>query len=283
MPLTITDYKNWARQDQATTVSLTRDSNGIMAEKDRLGFLARTFGGSLKTVRAAVIKDFTRALSARYGSSIAQQAVSIAGLTPTTKLKGWKITEAIQAAKVLRAQMLMSGDRAPDIRLGDSDVPSEVTHFFLADKGNAVNKFLKQRATAVQLLGEMPLTEAEFSDFHARIGGDTSEIQSQAALTMSRFIAMLERGDYRQNREVTYYASELCIAPKYLSEISKSITGNSANWWINRFTILDISRQLRDRSQTFTEISELFNFSSPAYFSRYVQRYLGESPSDYRG
>ena len=141
-----------------------------MAEKDRLGFLARTFGGSLKTVRAAVIKDFTRALSARYGSSIAQQAVSIAGLTPTTKLKGWKITEAIQAAKVLRAQMLMSGGRAPDIRLGDSDVPSEVTHFFLADKGNAVTKFLKQRATAVQLLGEMPLTEAEFSDFHARIG-----------------------------------------------------------------------------------------------------------------
>ena len=154
MPLTITDYKNWARQDQATTVSLTRDSNGIMAEKDRLGFLARTFGGSLKTVRAAVIKDFTRALSARYGSSIAQQAVSIAGLTPTTKLKGWKITEAIQAAKVLRAQMLMSGGRAPDIRLGDSDVPSEVTHFFLADKGNAVTKFLKQRATAVQLLWE---------------------------------------------------------------------------------------------------------------------------------
>ena len=170
MPLTITDYKNWARQDQATTVSLTRDSNGIMAEKDRLGFLARTFGGSLKTVRAAVIKDFTRALSARYGSSIAQQAVSIAGLTPTTKLKGWKITEAIQAAKTLRAQMLMSGGRAPDIRLGDSDVPSEVTHFFLADKGNAVTKFLKQRATAVQLLGEMPLTEAEFADFHARVG-----------------------------------------------------------------------------------------------------------------
>ena len=77
----------------------------------------------------------------------------------------------------------------------------------------------------------------DFFDFHARIGGDTSEIQSQAALTMSRFIAMLERGDYRKNREVTYYASELCIAPKYLSEISKSITGNSANWWINRASV----------------------------------------------
>ena len=185
MPLSITDYKNWARQDQATTVSMNRDSNGLMAEKARLGFFARTFGGSLKTVRAAVIKDFTRALSSRYGASIAQQAVSIAGLTPTTKLKGWKITEAIQAAKTLRAQMLMSGGRAPDIRLGDSDVPSEVTHLFLTDKNNAVTKFLKQRATAVQLLGEMPLTEAELADFHARIGdlvARLNQLRSAAAV-----------------------------------------------------------------------------------------------------
>ena len=63
MPLSITDYKNWARQDQATTVSMNRDSNGLMAEKARLGFFARTFGGSLKTVRAAV---FTELLAANF-------------------------------------------------------------------------------------------------------------------------------------------------------------------------------------------------------------------------
>ena len=39
----------------------------------------------------------------------------------------------------------------------------------------------------------------DFFDFHARIGGDTSEIQSQAALTMSRFIAMLERATMLPN------------------------------------------------------------------------------------
>ena len=122
----------------------------------------------------------------------------------------------------------------------------------------------------------------DFYDFHARINR-LVEVQSQSATVMQRFINMLERGDYRKNREISYYASELCIAPKYLSEISKSITGNSANWWINRFTVLDISRQLRNRSLSFVDISEMFNFSSPAYFSRYVQRYLGESPSEYRG
>lgn len=44
----------------------------------------------------------------------------------------------------------------------------------------------------------------DFFDFHARIkGGTGAEIQSQSALTMQRFIGMLERGEYRQNREVS--------------------------------------------------------------------------------
>lgn len=122
----------------------------------------------------------------------------------------------------------------------------------------------------------------DFFDFHVRIGSSTNDIQSQSAQLMWRFIGMLERGDYRQNREVSYYASELCVAPKYLSEVSKSVSGQSANYWINRFTILDISRLLRSRELDFVEIADMFNFSSPSYFSRYVQRYLGLSPTDYR-
>lgn len=123
----------------------------------------------------------------------------------------------------------------------------------------------------------------DFFDFHVRINGLEETSLSQGAYMMGRFISMLERGDYRTRREVSHYASKLCVTPKYLSEISNHITGHSAGWWINRFTILDISRQLRDRSQNFSDIAEAFNFTSPSYFSRYVQRYLGESPTEYRG
>ena len=49
------------------------------------------------------------------------------------------------------------------------------------------------------------------------------------------------------------------------------------------YTVLDISRLLRDKSLTFVRISDLFGFSSPAYFSRYVQQHLGVSPTEYRG
>ena len=99
---------------------------------------------------------------------------------------------------------------------------------------------------------------------------------------MSRFLAMLEEGTYRRIREVSYYADALCVTPKYLSEVSKRVSGYAANYWINRYTTLDIARMLRDKSLTFVQISDLFSFSSPAYFSRYVQRNLGMNPTQYR-
>lgn len=44
----------------------------------------------------------------------------------------------------------------------------------------------------------------------------------------------------------------------------------------------DISRLLRDKSLSFVQISDMFGFSSPSYFSRYVQQNLGLNPTDYR-
>lgn len=121
----------------------------------------------------------------------------------------------------------------------------------------------------------------DFFDFHSVINRE-SGVSTQQALLMGRFLDMLENGDYRTNREVTYYADALCITAKYLSEISKKVSGYPANYWINRYTALDISRLLRDKSLSFVQISDMFHFSSPAYFSRYVQRTLGLNPTQYR-
>lgn len=121
----------------------------------------------------------------------------------------------------------------------------------------------------------------DFYDFHARIYGE-SDVSTQNASIMNRFLKMLEEGSYREHREVSYYADCLCVTAKYLSEVSKKVSGYAANYWINRYTALDISRLLRDKSLSFVQISDLFGFSSPAYFSRYVQQNLGVKPSNYR-
>ena len=121
----------------------------------------------------------------------------------------------------------------------------------------------------------------DFFDFHVELYGN-DKVSSQSAQIMDGFLALLERGDFYANREIGYYADKLCVTPKYLSEVTKKVSGFPANYWITRYTALEISRLLRDKSLTLTEISDQFNFSSPSYFTRFVQKYLGANPMDFR-
>lgn len=102
------------------------------------------------------------------------------------------------------------------------------------------------------------------------------------ASIIHRFLRMLEDGTYREHREVSYYVDCLCITSKYLSEVLKKVSRYAANYWINRYTIFDISRLLSDKSLSFVQISDMFSFSSQAYLSRYVQQNLGFNPTEYR-
>lgn len=131
------------------------------------------------------------------------------------------------------------------------------------------------------LIAAVQMLILDFFDFHSHLYGET-EVSTQSASIMNRFLSMLEDGEYRRNREVSYYADRLCVTPKYLSEVSKKVSGYAANYWINRYTALDIARLLKDKSLTFVRISDMFGFTSPAYFSRYVQRNLGMNPTEYR-
>lgn len=129
-------------------------------------------------------------------------------------------------------------------------------------------------------------TQALFLDFYdiraAELEGVGQPISEQSASIITRFFSLLNDGNYVKHREVTWYADKLFVTSKYLSEVCKSISGYGANYWINRYTTIHIRRLLRERDLTFTQIADKFEFSSPAYFSRFVQKNLGTSPSAFR-
>lgn len=85
-----------------------------------------------------------------------------------------------------------------------------------------------------------------------------------------------------EQREVEFYASKLYITPKYLSEICKKTSGKNASEWIQNYTTTRLILLLRNENLTFTEIADSMNFSSQSFFSRYVKKVLGLSPSEYR-
>lgn len=121
----------------------------------------------------------------------------------------------------------------------------------------------------------------DFFDAHAAKEGGT-EVTFQNNDLISRFMNMLNNGEYVEHREVSYYADKLCVTPKYLSEVCKEVSGLTANYWITRFTVMHIRRLLADKKLSLTEISDMFNFSSLAYFSRFVVKNLGAPPSKFR-
>ena len=118
-------------------------------------------------------------------------------------------------------------------------------------------------------------------DIHAR------QIQQQnlpkkAMETLRKFVAIVEQGNYVAHRDLAFYANQLCITPHYLSEICKKATGEPATYWIDIYVRTEVARLLRDKTISFAEIAERLNFSSASYFTRYVQKSFGVSPSEFR-
>lgn len=119
-------------------------------------------------------------------------------------------------------------------------------------------------------------------DIHSRL--DYTDIPNvpQGIRIFRQFISYLQTGLYRQERQVDYYASLLCITSKYLSEVCVNSSGHNASYWIDHFTSLEIARLLQHENLTLKDITYKFCFSSVNYFTRYVKRTLGMTPSDYR-
>lgn len=107
------------------------------------------------------------------------------------------------------------------------------------------------------------------------------ERSPQSGTLYERFLYLVEV-NCMKNREVRFYSSELNITPKYLNQICKTNTGISASEWIQRYTKDRIVLLLNNKKMNISEIADEMGFSSRSFFTRYVKKVLGISPSEYR-
>lgn len=143
----------------------------------------------------------------------------------------------------------------------------------LADKGHLFREEMIEHLLMAHIL--------DLYDIHARNAGPV-QVSRRTAGLLSRFVRMLHSGEYVAHRDLGYYASRLFVTPHYLSEVCRKVSGSPATYWIDRFTVSGIVRLLALGDQPLADIAERFNFSSLSYFSRYVLKHTGISPSQYR-
>lgn len=111
-------------------------------------------------------------------------------------------------------------------------------------------------------------------------GGDTAH--ESEALIVQRFVADLDSGLPRTQRSVAAYASRVNVTAKYLSAAVKRATGLTASQMIGQRVLPMIVDSLSNTHLTASQIAADMNFASVSYFSRYVRKHLGESPSRFR-
>lgn len=95
------------------------------------------------------------------------------------------------------------------------------------------------------------------------------------------FINLVQK-ECKKHRDVAYYADQLCITPKYLSQVSNAVTNVSAMQWINYYSGFELVNLLDKANLNISDIAFEMDFSSPSHLTRYCKKILGVTPSEYR-
>jgi AraC-like DNA-binding protein len=103
----------------------------------------------------------------------------------------------------------------------------------------------------------------------------------RAEVIFTRFIKMVEQHCSRERR-VGWYAKQLGITAKYLSETVKSASQRTPNEWIDNYVLAELRVQLKNTTKSIKQITEEMNFPNQSFLGKYFREHVGMSPSAYR-
>lgn len=95
------------------------------------------------------------------------------------------------------------------------------------------------------------------------------------------FIQLLNQ-HCRTEHSVSFYASELCITPEYLSRIMKSFSGKTVNQWISEALMREAERLLRNPDLSIQQVADMLNFSDQSSFGKFFKKHRGTSPMNFK-
>ena len=87
---------------------------------------------------------------------------------------------------------------------------------------------------------------------------------------------------FADRHDVAFYASQLCITPRYLSQIVREVSGRTVINYINQMLLMEASYLLQQTSLSIVQIADRLHFSEAASFTRFFTRMKGMTPREFR-
>ena len=107
------------------------------------------------------------------------------------------------------------------------------------------------------------------------------EKQSRSDVIFTDFIKLVEQ-NFRSERRVSWYAQQLCISPKNLSESVKNVSAHTPNEWIDNYVLMEMRLILKNTTKNIKEITEELHFPNQSFLGKYFREHMGMSPTKYR-
>lgn len=104
---------------------------------------------------------------------------------------------------------------------------------------------------------------------------------SRGEQLVDRFLKLVQM-HCRQERQLDFYAQELCISAKYLAATVKAVTGKTAGDWIEDYVMLEAKAMLTNTDMTINQISDHLHFPDTSTFGKYFRRHTGLSPKEFK-
>ena len=107
------------------------------------------------------------------------------------------------------------------------------------------------------------------------------ESQTREQRLFTDFIQLLS--EYAPGHHtIDFYASRLCLTPRYMSTIIRQVSGKSAKQWIDDALVTRIKIELKHTDKSIATICDEMNFPNPSFLTKFFKRMTGQTPSQFR-
>lgn len=187
---------------------------------------------------------------------------------------------------ILQSQMLIWNNMLYKQRYRIIDIPSD--RFGLYNELryqwiNEENPFKREILVSLLRVALLELCHQLMSkDKDQKAGEDLlQEGNSRMETLFHQFLKNIARRHIKK-LSVSEYAEELCITPKYLSTVCRTVSGKSPTDWISEYVIEDITHYLKNTELTASQIGIELGFPNASFFGKYVREHLGMSSNEFR-
>lgn len=176
------------------------------------------------------------------------------------------------------SSLLLFAKSHPVVSLTQKEVNMFIDYFhFIKRKIEEKNNHFRKRLVSALLLAMF----YDLSNVILRMQESSDHKPTRSEVIFTTFIQLVEK-NHTHERRVSWYAEQLGITAKYLSESVKQVSKRSPNEWIDNYVVMEIRVQLKDTNKSIKEIAESMNFPNQSFLGKFFKEHMGMSPLAYR-